>query len=96
MSDQDSAPAGYGGSRVRGDLSLPWLSAGALGLAAVVVLRRVGVTQIAPYVALGVATWIAVHESGVHATIAGVALGLLTPTGQVGGRDVLASTACTF
>jgi NhaA family Na+:H+ antiporter len=28
-------------------------------------------------------------ESGVHATIAGVALGLLTPTGQVGGRDVL-------
>jgi NhaA family Na+:H+ antiporter len=31
-----------------------------------------------------------VHESGVHATIAGVALGLLTPAGSVGGRDVIA------
>jgi NhaA family Na+:H+ antiporter len=29
-------------------------------------------------VPIAVATWIAVHESGVHATIAGVALGLLT------------------
>ncbi len=74
-----------------GDLSLAWLGAGACGLAAVVVLRRVGVTRIAPYVVLGVAIWIAVHESGVHATIAGVALGLLTPTGQVGGRNVLES-----
>ena len=74
-----------------GDLSLPWLGAGVCGLAAVVVLRRVGVNRIAPYAVLGAAIWIAVHESGVHATIAGVALGLLTPTGQVGGRDVLAS-----
>lgn len=30
------------------------------------------------YVPIAVATWVAVHESGVHATIAGVALGLLT------------------
>lgn len=30
------------------------------------------------YVPLAVATWFAVHEAGVHATIAGVALGLLT------------------
>ncbi|QUG99691.1 Na+/H+ antiporter NhaA [Saccharopolyspora erythraea] len=30
------------------------------------------------YVPLAVATWIAVHSSGIHATIAGVALGLLT------------------
>lgn len=30
------------------------------------------------YVPLAVATWIAVHEAGVHATIAGVLLGLLT------------------
>ncbi|MFI9381162.1 Na+/H+ antiporter NhaA [Kutzneria sp. NPDC052558] len=30
------------------------------------------------YVPIAVATWFAVHEAGVHATIAGVALGLLT------------------
>jgi Na+:H+ antiporter, NhaA family len=30
------------------------------------------------YVPLAVATWVAVHTSGIHATIAGVALGLLT------------------
>jgi len=72
-----------------GDLSLPWLAAGVTGLAAVVAIRRLGVTQIAPYLLLGIAVWIAIHESGVHATIAGVALGLLTPTGIVGGRNVL-------
>jgi NhaA family Na+:H+ antiporter len=32
------------------------------------------------YIGLGVAVWFAVYESGVHPTIAGVALGLLTPS----------------
>ena len=73
-----------------GDVSLSWLAAGLCGLAGVVALRRVGVVRIAPYVLLGAGIWVAIHESGVHATIAGVALGLLTPTGDVGGRDVLA------
>jgi NhaA family Na+:H+ antiporter len=31
------------------------------------------------YTAVGIATWFGFHESGVHATIAGVLLGLLTP-----------------
>src|SRR5215218_3131003 len=38
---------------------------------------------------VGIAVWVATLESGVHATIAGVALGLLTPAGRVGGRAVL-------
>jgi NhaA family Na+:H+ antiporter len=71
-------------------LSLPWLAAAVAGLAGVVALRRLGVARIAPYALLGAAIWLAVHESGVHATIAGVALALLTPVGDVGGRDVLA------
>jgi NhaA family Na+:H+ antiporter len=73
-----------------GELSLPWLAGALCGLACVVGLRRLGVVRIAPYALLGVAIWLAVRESGVHPTIAGVALGLLTPAGEVGGRDVMA------
>jgi NhaA family Na+:H+ antiporter len=72
-----------------GELSPLWLAGAVCGLAAVVALRRLRVVRIAPYVVLGSAIWLAVHESGVHATIAGVALGLLTPSGVIGGRNVL-------
>ncbi|WP_256388067.1 Na+/H+ antiporter NhaA [Allokutzneria sp. NRRL B-24872] len=41
-------------------------------------LQRRRVTSSWIYVPLAVAVWVAVHSSGVHATIAGVALGLLT------------------
>jgi NhaA family Na+:H+ antiporter len=44
-----------------------------------IVLQRFDVRSSILYVALGVATWIAVYESGVHPAIAGVVLGLLTP-----------------
>jgi Na+:H+ antiporter, NhaA family len=51
------------------------------GLVAVVaVMRRAGITSIAPYAVVGAALWLALHESGVHATLAGVVLGLMTPT----------------
>jgi NhaA family Na+:H+ antiporter len=47
---------------------------------AVVVVQRIGVRPLAVYAALGLCLWAAMVESGVHATIAGVVLGLLTPT----------------
>lgn len=60
-------------------ISLGWLgAAGAAGLA-VVVAQRVGVRSLVPYVLLAGFLWLAVFESGVHATIAGVVLGFLTP-----------------
>ena len=53
----------------------------ALGLVGVIVAcRAAGVRAIVAYVVLGVALWLAVLDSGIHATIAGVVLGLLTPT----------------
>jgi NhaA family Na+:H+ antiporter len=53
----------------------------AAGLVVVVAaMRRAGITSIAPYVVIGAAFWLALHESGVHATLAGVVLGLMTPT----------------
>ena len=71
------------------DLSVVWLLAALGGLVGVVLLRRVGVTGVLAYVPLGVFVWVATHESGVHATIAGVALGLLTPARPIAGRRVL-------
>jgi NhaA family Na+:H+ antiporter len=42
-------------------------------------LQRVNVRAITVYVVLGAGVWLAVFESGVHATIAGALLGLLAP-----------------
>ncbi|MEC7829253.1 MAG: Na+/H+ antiporter NhaA [Actinomycetota bacterium] len=61
------------------DLSVGWLLTALIGLIAVWVLQRVRVWAIPVYAALGLFVWYATLESGVHATIAGVALGLLTP-----------------
>ena len=56
----------------------------ALGLSFLVIavmwiLNRRGVTRLAPYLALGGVLWLCVLKSGVHATLAGVATGLLIP-----------------
>ena len=56
----------------------------ALALAAaivvgILVLRWLKVWQLAPYVVAGIALWFAVQASGVHATLAGVIIGLLVP-----------------
>ena len=61
------------------DLNTGWLITASVGLIAVWILQRVRVWAIPVYAVLGVFIWYATLESGVHATIAGVALGLLTP-----------------
>ena len=56
-----------------------WL-AGALGIAALVVVStRIRIRANAVYLLLGAALWYATYRAGIHPTIAGVALGLLTP-----------------
>jgi NhaA family Na+:H+ antiporter len=54
------------------------LAAGGL-LALVLILQRLQVRWTVVYVLLGVGVWLATFQSGVHATIAGVVLGLATP-----------------
>jgi NhaA family Na+:H+ antiporter len=51
-------------------------------LGAVYVLRRLGLTSTLAFVLLGVLLWLAIAGSGVHATIAGVLMALLTPARQ--------------
>jgi NhaA family Na+:H+ antiporter len=60
-------------------IALSWLALALGALALIWVLQRLEVRYMGVYVVLGLVAWFATFESGVHATIAGVALGLLTP-----------------
>ena len=60
-------------------LSLVALGWAAATLAAMWLLNRRGVTALTPYLVLGVVLWVCVLKSGVHATLAGVATGLMIP-----------------
>ncbi len=51
---------------------------GLLGL--ILVMRRFGVVGFFPYFLVGGLIWMAVFKSGIHATLAGVVLGLITPS----------------
>ena len=66
-----------------------WLVTGLIGIAAVVFMQRVGIRSMAMYTLVGLVTWLGFHESGIHATIAGVALGLLTPARAYIGGELL-------
>jgi len=60
-------------------LSMGWLAV-AVGLVVLmIVMQRVRIWYIPLYVVVGMAIWFAAFQSGVHATIAGVVMGLITP-----------------
>jgi NhaA family Na+:H+ antiporter len=70
------------------DLSLGWLAIAIGLLALMVVARRLRVWTVVVYAVLGVGVWFALLESGVHATLAGVAIGLLAPAKPLLNEDV--------
>jgi NhaA family Na+:H+ antiporter len=70
-------------------LSWEWLAAALAGCVAVIVLRLSGVRRIWPYIPVGIVVWWCTLHSGVHATVAGVVLALLTPARPIAGRAVL-------
>ncbi len=61
------------------DLSLSWFITALIIMGIIILLRRLHIWYIPIYIALGTALWLATFESGIHATIAGVVLGLATP-----------------
>ena len=60
-------------------ISGAWLSGAAAGLMLVVAMNQLGVRSVGMYVLIGGVVWLCTLKSGVHPTIAGVLLGLLTP-----------------
>lgn len=71
-------------------LSLVWLGAAALLLVGFWWLVRKGITSPWLLIPVAVVVWALVHASGVHATIAGVALGLVVPAVEKAGGHSLA------
>lgn len=68
-------------------LNLTMLGAAFATLAVLIVLNRFNVKSLVPYLLLGALLWFFVFKSGVHATLAGVALALCIPLGTVKDED---------
>jgi Na+:H+ antiporter, NhaA family len=70
-------------------IELAWLGGAAAVVAVLYVARRLGARHPVVAVAPAVVLWVCFFESGVHATIAGVTLGLLIPAGTEPDRAAL-------
>lgn len=66
------------------ELSMLSLSLGLAGCIGLFALNRFGVRNTSAYLIVGVFIWVCVLKSGVHATLAGVAVGLAIPGGKDG------------
>jgi len=60
-------------------VKVSWFAASVLAVVAILLAKRSGVVSTSIYVILGALLWYGLYRSGVHATLAGVILGLLTP-----------------
>lgn len=73
------------------DLSTTSLSFAFGALAVLVALNFLGVRKLAPYLLVGAVLWTCVLKSGVHATLAGVALAMTIPLAEKNGTSLLKS-----
>ncbi len=70
-------------------LSVLSLTLATLVLIVLFVLNRFRIDRIGLYLCLGVAMWVLVLKSGIHATLAGVALAFMIPMSRQDGRPLL-------
>ena len=60
-------------------VNFSWLLAGLLATLAIVLFKTIGANSTYIYIFIGALLWYSLYRSGVHPTLAGVILGLLTP-----------------
>jgi NhaA family Na+:H+ antiporter len=63
------------------NLSVGSLLVALAAISCLVFLKLKGTMRVAPYILVGIVLWVSVLKSGVHATLAGVILGLFIPLG---------------
>jgi NhaA family Na+:H+ antiporter len=68
-------------------LSLPDLAGAGVAVAVLIALNRFGVRRLSPYLLVGLALWVLMLRSGIHATLAGVVLALAIPMERTPGRS---------
>ena len=73
-------------------LSLPMLLAAGGGIVLLFLLNRARVTNIGPYVVIGLLVWVCVLKSGIHATLAGVVTAMAIPMRDKAGGSPLEDT----
>ena len=56
-----------------------WLLAAFMSILLILLFQKVKIASTSIYIAVGIALWFALYKSGIHPTLAGVILGLLTP-----------------
>ena len=56
-----------------------WLAMGLVVVLAVILIQKLNISSVVAYLFLGILLWFALYKTGVHPTLAGVILGLLTP-----------------
>ena len=61
------------------NISFVALLLAAIGLSITIIMNKCNVTNLTPYLVIGFLIWACVLKSGIHPTIAGVALGLIIP-----------------
>jgi Na+:H+ antiporter, NhaA family len=74
------------------DLSVTALAFGGLGVVVLAILNLLDVRRPSFYLIAGLFTWVCVLKSGVHATLAGVAVGLAMPMTRRDGHSLLENT----
>jgi NhaA family Na+:H+ antiporter len=60
-------------------ISFSWLAAAFISILFIAVLKKTNVTSVAVYSLFGFTVWFCLYKTGVHPTLAGVILGLMTP-----------------
>ncbi|MFM8907373.1 MAG: Na+/H+ antiporter NhaA, partial [Actinomycetota bacterium] len=66
-----------------------WLVAGASSVLITLALQKLGAKSPIAYVVVGALMWLSFYQAGIHPTIAGVVMGLLTPAAMRRGKPLI-------